>query len=85
MISVTTPPDTTPAQKLWIEEEGRLTFAATMDSVKVWDLEKAAQADIIMKPQSVIFDMRGNSEFLYCKFVISNRLQWPSSAASIRR
>lgn len=47
---MTTPPDTTPCQKLWFSEDGKLTFAATMDSVKVWDLERAALVDIVMKP-----------------------------------
>ncbi|TNV83313.1 hypothetical protein FGO68_gene14301 [Halteria grandinella] len=54
LISVSNPPDTTPAQKVWFTDDGRFTFAGTMDSVKVWDLEKAQSGviDIIMKPQS---------------------------------
>lgn len=41
-----------------------------MDSVKLWDLERPGLADIIMKPQSLIFDMRGNSEYLYSKYIL---------------
>jgi hypothetical protein len=38
-----------------------------MDSVKLWDLERPWLQDIIMKPQSLIYDMRGNSEYFYSK------------------
>ena len=53
-----------------------------MDSVKVWNLEKGAQADIVMKPQSIVFDMRGNNEYLYRKQpnrICSCRVQQPQS------
>jgi len=40
-----------------------------MDSVKLWDLERPCLQDIIMKPQSLIYDMRGNSEFFFSKHI----------------
>ena len=67
---MTTPPDTTPAQKLWVSDDGQFTFAGSMDSVKLWDLERPWLQDIIMKPQSLIYDMRGNSEYFYSKRLI---------------
>lgn len=36
-----------------------------MDSVKIWEIEEGRMADILMKPQSSIFDMNISTENLY--------------------
>ena len=43
-----------------------------MDSVKLWDLERPWLQDIIMKPQSLIYDMRGNSEYFYSNILFAD-------------
>jgi hypothetical protein len=48
-------------------EDGKFLLAGNMDSVKVWEIEQSRMADIIMKPQSVIYDLSYSKDFIYCK------------------
>eukprot|EP00347_Sterkiella_histriomuscorum_P018687 403344559 len=65
MICQTAPCDTTPVQKFWFHDDGRIVLAGMSDSIKVWDIDQATMIDIIMKPQSVIFDLKPSSDMLF--------------------
>jgi hypothetical protein len=67
-----------------VSDDGQFTFSGSMDSVKLWDLERPWLQDIIMKPQSLIYDMRGNSEYFFSKIIFdySNLVAEYSAASS---
>ncbi|CDW90005.1 katanin p80 wd40-containing subunit b1 [Stylonychia lemnae] len=63
MICTTAPCDTTPVQKFWFSDDGATVLAGMSDSIKVWDIEQATMIDIIMKPQSQIYDIKQVAEY----------------------
>jgi hypothetical protein len=46
-------------------DDGKFLIAGNMDSIKIWEIEQARISDIIMKPQSLIYDMNFNKDFLF--------------------
>lgn len=48
--------ESTPCQ--YIHSYGENVFAGSSDSIKIYDSNSTQMTDVVMKPQSVIFDMK---------------------------
>jgi len=53
-------------------EEGRFVLAGMSDSIKVWEIEQGQMVDIVMKPQSQIYDLKASHDFIFGRFVLSD-------------